>query len=69
MPPVSDVWPFSATCPLGHIATQEGFHVITLKRLIERNEVIRLYCPQCARHWEASSGQRETLRWAVAKNR
>ncbi len=58
-------WIFTARCPRGHFAPQQGFDAETLRQRIKADERIALYCPECGASWDAEPPQRQAMGWAL----
>ena len=65
MAPRPVTWTFSATCPRGHHATQDGFTREQLRLCLAADVVIRLYCVECDGLWTATEPQRRAIGWAL----
>ena len=65
---IGSPWPFSAMCPNGHFARQEGWDKEKLWAALRRNEPIRLHCIRCDNHWDASDVQKTALEFALPKS-
>lgn len=58
-------WRFSLVCPKGHHVTEEGYEEDDVRAALKGGGALRLYCPDCEEHWDATEEQLAKLRWAL----